>query len=231
MQLRKHPIFSEANHAWLLVAALVAAPLASAAPAAPASPPLPSLDSGELGQGQFSLMHTMLQKTFLKINVATIDVRVDRPTQNRFAALAGGKPYSDALAQQLAPVAMAAGRAVVQMQFKHDVSLARWMGVVRDYVDQARDAGLVTRDLAQRVNQALPQWFASLRERGYQKGDRLIYALSPGALRTVVVSVGGQVLLDRIENEQGARGVVLTTYFAPGGDLREPLLRSMFQTR
>jgi len=216
------------THAWFLVAALVAAPLGAGSQAEPA---LPSLDSTDLGQGRFSLMHTMLQKTFLRINVATVDVRVDRPTQSRLVELAGGKTYSDTLAQQLAPVAMAAGRAVVQMQFRHDVSLDRWMGVVRDYLGQARAAGLVARDLEQRVSQALPQWFASLRERGYQKGDRLIYALTPDALRTVVVSAGGQVLLDRVEREQGARSVVLATYFVPGGELREPLLRSLFQTR
>jgi hypothetical protein len=214
---------------WVLAAAapFAVAPVSRAL----AVSPLPSLDSSELGHGPFSSMHTMLQKTFLRIDVAAVDVRVDRPTQSRLVALAGGKTYSDALAQQLAPVAMAAARAVLQMQFKHDVSLDRWMGVVRDYLDQARAAGLVARDLSQRVGQALPQWFAPLRDRGYHKGDRLLYELTPDALRTVVVSAGGQVLLDRIESEQGARGVVLATYFVPGGELREPLLRSLFDAR
>jgi len=191
--------------------------------------PLPSVDAADLGQGPYSSMHMLLQKTVLHFNVANIDVRFDKPAQGRFVELARGQVYSDALAQQLAPVAISAARAVVQMQFLRDVSLDRWMGVVRDNMEQARRAGLITRELEQRASQGLPQWFAPMRDRGYLKGDRLLYAVTPEALRTVVVSAGGQVLIDRSDTEQGVRRVVLPSYFAPGSDLREPLLRSLFE--
>jgi hypothetical protein len=214
-----------AASAWSLAILLAAPPLAGAPPD---GKPLPRVDSSELAQGPYSSMHMMLQKTILRINVATIDARFDRPAQERFGALARGREYSDAIAQELAQVAIGAARAVVQMQFARDVSLDRWMGVVRDNLAQARAAGLIARDLEQRVSQGLPQWFAPLRDRGYQKGDRLIYALTPDALRTVVTSPGGQVLVDRSESEQGTRRVVLASYFAPGSDTREPLLRSLF---
>ena len=193
--------------------------------------PLPDLDSGDLAQGPHSSMRMILKKTFLRINVATIDVRFDRQAQSRFAELARGKPYSDALADALAPVAIAAGRAVVQMRFNRNVSLDRWVGVVRENLDQARNAGLIAAALAQRVGQGLPQWFAALRERGYQEGDRLIYAVAPDSLRTVVVSAGGQVLLDRVDQEQDLRRVVLASYFAPGSDFRQPLLRSLVEAK
>ena len=189
---------------------------------------LPSLNSSDLAQGPFATMHMLLQKTLLKINVATIEVRVDKPTQVRLADLARGHAYSDGLAQQLANVAIGAQRAVVQMQFKRDISLDRWMGVVRENLEQARKAGLIHADLEKKVGQGLPQWFAALKDRGYEKGDRLIYALSPDSLRTVVVSTGGQVFIDRLEREQGTRWVVLASYFAYGSEFREPLLRSLF---
>ena len=54
-----------------------------------------------------------------------------------------------------------------------------------------------------------------------------MYSVTPEALRTVVVSAGGQVLLDMTEKEEGARRVVLASYFAPKSDTREPLLRSL----
>jgi hypothetical protein len=174
-------------------------------------------------------MHMILQKTILRINVATIEVRVDKQTQTRFAGLARGQTYSDGLAQQLAHVAIGAERAVVQMQFKHDVSLDRWMGVVRENLQQARTAGLIPADLEQKVSQGLPQWFAALKSRGYEKGDRLLYSVGPDSLRTVVVSTGGQVFIDRLDREQGTRRVVLASYFASGSDFREPLLRSLLQ--
>ena len=190
---------------------------------------LPSLESGELAQGPYAYMHMLLQKTILRINVATIEVRIDKPAQSRLAGLARGQAYSDALAQQMAGVAIGAERAVVQMKFKRDVSLDRWMGVVRENLEQARKAGLIAVDLERRVGQGLPQWFAALKDRGYEKGDRLIYSVGPDSLRTVVVATNGQVFVDRMEREQGSRRVVMASYFAPGSDFREPLLRSLWE--
>jgi hypothetical protein len=174
-------------------------------------------------------MHMLLQKTILSINVATIEVRVDKPTQTRLTGIASGQQYSDALAQQLANVAIGAERAVVQMHFKRDIGLNRWIGVVRENLEQARKAGLISADLERQVGQGLPQWFAALKERGYEKNDRLVYAVVPDSLRTVVVSAGGQVLVDRTDREPGARRVVMASYFAYGSEFREPLLRSLFQ--
>lgn len=214
------------DRAW--AAGLVASLLASLSWAGDA---LPSLDGSELAQGSYASMHMLLQKTVLKINVATVDVRFDKPTQARFSQLARDKPYSYELDAQLAQAAMAAPHAVVQMQFVRDVPLSRWMGVVRDNLQLAREAGLIGRDIEQRVANAIPQWFAPLQERGYQKGDKLIYAVSPEALRTVVVSAAGQVLLDLTEREAGARRVVLPSYFAPKSDTRELLIRSLLEKR
>lgn len=201
------------------------------APALVAGGALPSLDAPELAQGPYSSMHMLLQKTVLKINVATIDVRVDRPTQSRFTELARDKGYSYELDAQLAATAIGAAHAVVQMQFVRDIPLNRWVGVVRDNMELAREAGLITRDIERKVSDGIPQWFAPLADRGYQKGDRLIYAVSPDALRTVVVSASGQLLLDLTEREQGARKVVLASYFAPKSDTREPLIRSLVEKR
>jgi hypothetical protein len=190
---------------------------------------LPSLDAAELASGPYSLMHMMLQKTFLRINVATIDVRFDKDAQSHFADLARGKPYSDALAQQLAQVAIGVDHAVVQMRFERDVGLDTWMGVVRDNLEQARTAGLISRELEQRVSQGLPQWFLPLHDRGYKKGDRLLYAVNPDSLRTAVTAANGQVLVAREDRDPGTRRVVLASYFTPRSDFREPLLQSLFK--
>jgi hypothetical protein len=204
---------------------------ALAAASVRADVPLPSLDAGDLAKGPYSAMHMLLQKTILKVNVATIDVRFDKATQARFAALARGQGYSEALSHQLAGTAFGAGRAVVQMQFVRDVPFNRWLGVVKDNVEQARKAGLIGKDLEERVNQGLPEWFGALKKRGYEKGDKLIYSITPDALRSVVVAANGQVYVDMIEKDPGGRRVVLASYFAPGSEFREPLLRSLVEGR
>ncbi|HVV52392.1 MAG TPA: hypothetical protein VHO06_22185 [Polyangia bacterium] len=214
----------------LAAGAGLAALLLAPAPALTAGG-LPSLDAPELARGPYSSMHMLLQKTVLKINVATVDVRFDRPTQSKLAELATGKPYSYALDAQLAQAAIGAARAVVQMQFVRDVPLNRWLGVVRDNLELAREAGLIGRDIEEKVSSGIPQWFAPLADRGYKKGDRLVYAVTPDTLRTVVLSASGQLLLDLSEHEAGARKVVLASYFAPKSDTRELLIRSLWEGR
>jgi hypothetical protein len=209
--------------------ATVSCLLPSFALVAAAETSLPSLESKELAQGAYATMHMLLQKTFLRINVATIEVRVDKPTQTQLSELAAGKAFSDSLAPQLTQAVIGAQRAVVQMKFKRDVSLDRWMGVVRENLEQTRKAGLIDAGLEKRVSQELPQSFAALKSRGYEKDDRLIYDIASGRLRTVVLSGSGQVLVDRLDQDPGVRRVVLCSYFAPGSDFRDPLLRSLFE--
>ena len=150
------------------------------APASMAGGALPSLDAPELAQGPYSSMHMLLQKTVLKINVATVDVRVDKPTQARFAELARGQQYSYPLDAQLAAAAIAAPHAVVQMQFVRDVPLNRWIGVVRDNLELAREAGLITATSSSGSATRSRSGSRRSQERGYQKRRRLIYAVTPG---------------------------------------------------
>jgi len=207
-------------------AALLATLIAGASLAAP----LPVLEGGDLGQGPYAAMHMLLQKTVLNIKVATIDVRFDKGTQGRFAQLAGGKSYAPDLGHQLALAAIDARHAVVVMQFQRDIPLNRWIGVVKDNLEQARKAGLLTRDVEQRVGNSLADWFGALKDRGYEKDDRLIYAVMPDSVRSVVVSKSGQVLVDRVDQGHEGRRVVLGSYFATGSEFREPLLKSMFES-
>ena len=209
--------------AWLVAVATAGAALAGG--------PLPALEGGDLGQGPYAAMHMLLQKTVLNINVATIDVRFDKGTQGRFAQLASGKAYAPDLGHQLALTAIEAKHAVVVMQFKRDIPLNRWIGVVKDNLEQARKAGLITRDVEQRVGDSLATWFGALKDRGYEKDDRLIYAVMSDSVRSVVVSKGGQVFVDRVDAGHEGRRVVLGSYFATGSEFREPLLKSLFEQR
>jgi len=219
---RSTPMLFAASAATALLATLSAGvPLAAA---------LPALEGGDLGQGPYAAMHMLLQKTVLNIKVATIDVRFDKGTQGRFAQIAGGKTYAPDLGHQLALAAIDAKHAVVVMQFQRDIPLNRWIGVVKDNLEQARKASLITREVEQRVGNSLADWFGALKDRGYEKDDRLIYAVMPDSVRSVVVSKSGQVLVDRVDQGHEGRRVVLGSYFATGSEFREPLLKSMFES-
>jgi hypothetical protein len=207
--------------AWL-VASLSASTLSAGAP-------VPSLNSPELGQGEYSSMHMLLEKTLLNVDVLTVDVRFGKAAHAKLTELARGKQYSEALGKQVADVAIRTDDALVQLKFARDVSLDMWMDAVFDNLEQAKDAGLISAKLQQRVKEGLPTWFGALKERGYLKGDRVLYRVRPDSLRTVVVSAEGKVLMDKTDKDKDAPRVVMSSYFAPKSDFRELLLKSLFK--
>ena len=67
-----------------------------------------------------------------------------------------------------------------------------------------------------------------LRERGFERGDRLLYRVRASSLRSVVVNEKGKILVDQTDPGRESGRVVMASYFAPNNDFREPLLRSLF---
>jgi hypothetical protein len=190
---------------------------------------VPSLSDGRLAQGRFSSAHMLLEKTILKVDVLTVDIRFGAGTQTELSKLAEGKSYNSELGGKLAKVAIAANEAVVQLKFVRDVSLDQWMDGVRENLDQAKAAGLISGDMKTKVANALPGTFTAIKDRGYKDGDRLLYGVRNGVLETAVVAADGSVLLQKKDSDKALASVVLASYFAPGSDFREPLLKSLFK--
>ena len=190
---------------------------------------VPSFNDGALAQGKYSTMHMLLEKTVLKVDVLTVDVRVGKKAHAGLSKLATGNQYSEALGNQLAPIAIKAENAVVQLTFKRSVPLNTWIGEVRKNLQQAKDAGLITAALQQKVSNGLPEWFAVIQDRGYKEGDRLLYRVYPDKLITAVVSKEGLPLMYRTDSGKEARSVVMASYYAPKSDFRELLLQSLFK--
>jgi len=186
---------------------------------------LPSLKAPDLAQGPYSHMKMLLEKFY--VDVATVEVRVDKPTQARFAELVKGQSYSAKLEQDLAAYAFGAQRAVAQTSFKRDISFSSWVGSLRDNLKQARKAGLITADIEKRIGQDLPQRLAGLKDRGYEKDDRFIYSVTPQAVQVAVIAKSGQALANFTDKGKGSRRAVMACFFAPKSDYREPLLRSL----
>ena len=65
-------------------------------------------------------------------------------------------------------------------------------------------------------------------DRGFRSGDRILYRVRGGALRTVLVGRDGRVFVDQTDTGSGPRRALLGGYFAPDTGFREPLVRSLF---
>lgn len=188
---------------------------------------VPSLSEAGLASGPLSSMHMMLEKTLLKVDIATIDVKVGPAVQEKFKQALAGKPYSPATEGELAKVALGADRAVIQLKFVRSVTLDQWIGGVRESLEAAEKAGLISGAVRKQVSDGLPVWFQPVKERGYKEGDRVLYRIDPAGLRTVAVTREGQVLVDRSDAGTDKSKIVLASYFAPGTDYRQLLLSSL----
>ncbi len=207
-----------------LIAALTAFAVgATPVPMANAGGAVPSPGDGSLASGPFSKMHMLLEKTILKVDVVTVDVRVDAKAQGEFSKIAQGKKIEGDVEEQLAKAAIAVDHAVVQMKFERDVSLSQWMDQVSGSLDKAVSAGYINAGRKAQVMNGLPNWFAPVKERGFKEGDKVLYRVQNGALRTVLVQADGQTSVDQTDTGSDAARVLFAGYFAPGADMRAML--------
>lgn len=210
----------------LFIAACAAVAMSAAVvPVAFAGDAVPSLSEGDLASGPFSKMHMLLEKTILNVDVVTIDVRVNAKAQGDFSKIANGKKIEGDVEEQLAKAALAVDNAVVQMKFERDVSLSQWLDQVGGSLEKAVSAGYISAARKSQVLSNLPNWFASIKDRGFHEGDKVLYRVTPGSLRTVLHTVEGQTPVDQTDNGDASK-VLFAGYFAPGADMRA-MLRSL----
>jgi hypothetical protein len=189
----------------------------------------PSLTSQEWAQGPYSAMHMLLEKTILDVDVLTVDVRFGRQVHRRLVDVIGtNKHYSEQLGERLAKVALDADDALVEVGYLRDISFKQWMEGVIENLEHAAAAKLITKEIRQRAQERVPVAFAAIKERGYERGDRLLYRVRADSVRMVVVSEKGKIYVDTIDMGKDAPRIVMASYFAPRSDFREPLLRSLF---
>ncbi len=201
-----------------------------AVPVAVGQPKLP-VDEGGLGKGHYARMQALIEKTLLRIDVAKIWIHFDEPTARAVAKLAGGHAYSEEVESAVAGRAYRAEDAVVSLRFERHIALEDFVEAVRADLRRALKAGMIDEQTQRKVSGQLPSWFSFLKKRGFREGDTLFYRVRPNSLRGVYVDKSGRKLLDRSEQGASIRLALLASYFAPGSDFREPLVRSLWLKR
>lgn len=167
------------------------------------------------------------ERTWLDVDVARVDVWVDDATRDRFRQLAAGQRYSEQLAERIARAALDADGVVVHVRFLRRAALDEFLEAARDNLVRARNARYISPDTYATAWQNVQRDFARFAERGFKKGDKLIYRAGPGSLRTIVMA-DERVLLDVTTRDDGARRAMIASYFAPGSDFRQGLIEDLF---
>lgn len=185
-------------------------------------------DSAPPATDRYGHMHMKYERTFLGVDVANVDVTFDQATRERFAALAAGQQYSEQLAERVARAALEAQGVSVQVQFLRSASLKEFLDAAHKNLERARDAGYISQSTFATAWANVQRDFAVLANRGFKKGDRLIYRATPSSLRTSVVA-GDRVLLDVTSPGEDPRRAMIASYYAPRTDFRAGLIKSVFR--
>ncbi len=184
-------------------------------------------DTAPLANDRYGHMHMKYEKTFLGVDVANIDVRFDEATRDDLRQIAAGQRYSEQIAERIARAALGASDVEVQVRFLRNASLGDFLEAARNNLENARKTGYISQAIFETAWAEVQHKFAPLRERGFKKGDRLIYRASPGALRTTVMS-RDRALTDVTTRDEGARRAMIASYFAPGSAFRKDLIKGVF---
>ena len=213
----------------VLVLALRTAATPALAQPAPPEPPLVPLDTATLAQDPRLIMETLLEKTIFKVDVLRLRVRFGPATASELRRLVAGGSGS-ATTDSIAAVALASTDAWARIRFERDVALSQFLNGVMENLERAVAAQMVPQVEYDRLDANLPRWFGFLRERRIRDGDQLWYRIRGDTLRTLYVGVAGEVLLDQTDVGPGPRLAVLGGYLAPGSDLRDGLIESLFES-
>lgn len=180
---------------------------------------------GEAQQLAASHMHTILEKTFLKIDVLALDVCVDSVSARRIAGFTA-MPQSRALEDSVTRAVIDAPSAVARLRFLRNVSYSQFIGGIMDEQGHAVDAGLLSDSTRRDVNAALPEWFSFLENRNIRENEQIVYRFHGDSVRTTYLDLAGQRQLDRVDTGYWRRTSVLATWFAPGSGFHKGLMRS-----
>jgi hypothetical protein len=191
----------------------------------------PALDIDGLGRNPYGRMYMLLEKTFLNIDVLTVEMRFGPETADALRGLAQGHKLTSELIDSIATRAYRAEDAYVEIRFKRGVSLDDFVDAVRTNLERARKANMIDEANFQNVSRNLPRWFGFLEERGIKSGDRILYRARPSSMRTIYVERDGKVDLDQTDQGSAPRLALLGGYFAPGSDFRKGLVESLFRPR
>ncbi len=176
-------------------------------------------------------MRMLFEKTFLKIDVLRLVIRLNAEDAWKIEELAAGRNYSDELAHAIADIAIHSRDAWARIRFERDISLGQFLGGTDDNLRKARDAGIIAEGDYEKISRAMPVWYAFLEERGIKDGDVMLYRVRDDSLHTQYWGVDGDLLLDQIDVGPERRLALLGSYFVRGSDFRERLIKSLFERR
>lgn len=181
-----------------------------------------------LGNTPHSQLDTILEKTFLNVDVLRLKILLPAQTAEKISAVIQANSDQQNF-DEIANIAGHSEAAVASIEFLRSVLLSQFLQGIQDNLILAKKAGYISQTDYQMISNGLPKWYAFLKERGIHKGDWMFYKMAKNTLRVIYKADDGKILLDQTDTGPERRLSVLGSYFAPGSDFREGLMQSLIK--
>ncbi|MBX7149686.1 hypothetical protein K1X76_11485 [bacterium] len=173
-------------------------------------------------------MHTILEKTFLDVDVLKLELLFPKTINDQLYNLVKNETRGTETNNKIANIASHSEKAAAKITFLRNVSVNQFLNGILANLVLAKNQGYITEAQHQFIAQGLPGWYAFLKERGIKKGDEMFYKMEKDSMRIMYITVEGKTLLDQTDTGADKRLSVLGSYFATGSDFRKGLIESLF---
>jgi hypothetical protein len=181
-----------------------------------------------LGQGPFAKMSMLYERTFLRVDVMTLEIHFGPDVATRLEGLASGTKLTPSVEDSIANIALQAQNARIHVKFRRNFSIDKFFEGALDNTNQVLKAGLIKKEFYEEICRQLPIWYSFMNDRGVLKGDEMFHLIKGDTLRSVYRGANGKVLMDQIQVGQERRLAVLGSYLVKKSDFRKGLIESLF---
>jgi hypothetical protein len=188
----------------------------------------PPFEPESLGQGPYSKMSLLYERTFLGLDILSLEVHFGPEEASQIEEVANGSPFTSSLANSIADVALRAQDVWIRVLFKRNISKNQFLDGARDNTREVYKAGLIEKSFFDEVCQRLNVQFQFMNNRGVLEGDEMLYRVRGDTLHSIYRGADGQVLLDQLDIGEERRRALMGVYFVPKSDFRKGLIQSLF---
>lgn len=185
-------------------------------------------DTAGLG-GPFGTMRMLLEKTFLKVDVLDLEIRVDSATAAEIQRVA--EQNGDGIPDAIASAMIDAHEVWARLAFRRGVGVDRLIEEIRKSMQKAVENGDLEAAGFESIAASLPTWYETLRQRGIRDGDAQYYRIRGDTLHTIFVGRDGEQFIDETATSPTNRRALLASWFTRDSDFRDDLLRSLPSAR
>jgi len=192
------------------------------------TPPVaPPVDTAGLAHDRpGAVMEMLYERTFFNVDVLDLTLRFGPDAASELERVLESAP-PEALEDSIALAALSATDVLVASRFLRGVSLAQFLDGLRESLDRAFDAGLISAEAHRAILMDVDVQYEPLREGGIRAGDVMWYRIKGDTLHLAFQRADGRVLVEERPVGPERRMGVLGGYLAPGSDFREGLIRSV----